>query len=106
MKILIKYLVIVILILQQRAWAQQPSPIGIIFNPRVNTFAISGVGGGNLYEFSASNNSTSGQMAIDWNVALSNGLTKRTRKEKLQTLTTIFKYNPLFTSKLCLWGFD
>ncbi len=75
--------------------AQQASPIGILFNPRVNKFAVSGVGGGNVYEFTANKNSTSGQVAIDWNIALSNGYTSVRNKEKLTTLTTIFKYNPL-----------
>lgn len=46
-------------------WAQQPSPIGILYNPRVNKFAISGVGGGNAYEFSAAKSSTSGQVSFD-----------------------------------------
>lgn len=98
MRTLIKYLVILNSIGLSYAWSQQPSPVGILFNPRVNTFAISGVGGGNLYEFSAAQNSTSGQMAIDLNAGLRNTKTKRSRKEKLQTLTTIFKYNPFLNT--------
>ncbi len=84
-------------------FGQQASPISIIYNPRVNTFAISGVGGGNLYEFSADKSSSSGQVALDWNVALNRQNTKKEGvfsyekqpNEKLKTLTTIFKYNPL-----------
>ncbi len=75
-------------------YSQQPSPIGILYNPRVNTFAISGVGGGNLYEFTSEKSSTSGQVALDWNIGLSNGKAKSSGKDKLTTLTTIFKYNP------------
>jgi len=76
------------------SFGQQPSPIGIIFNPRVNTFAISGVGGGNLYELTAQKSSTSGQVALDWNIGLADGKIKKTGKDKFTTLTTIFKYNP------------
>jgi hypothetical protein len=74
--------------------AQQPSPIGIIYNPRVNAFSISGVGGGNASEFSAKKSSTSGQIALDWNIAIKDGETKKTAKPQYTTLTTIFKYNP------------
>jgi hypothetical protein len=84
----------VVTIMTTKAFCQQPSPIGIIFNPRVNTFAISGVGGGNLYELTAKNSSTSGQVALDWNIGLKDSRTKKTGKDKLTTLTTIFKYNP------------
>jgi len=76
------------------SYGQQPSPIGILFNPRVNTFAISGVGGGNLYELTAQKSSTSGQVAFDWNIGLADGQTRKTNKDKFTTLTTIFKYNP------------
>ena len=83
--------------------AQQPSPISIIYNPRVNTFAISGVGGGNLYELNAEKSATSGQVALDWNIALNHHTVKeegfwsykKEPNEKLRTLTTVFKYNPL-----------
>lgn len=78
----------------QFLFCQQPSPIGIIYNPRVNTFAISGVGGGNLYELTAEKSSTSGQVALDWNIALSDGFTKQKNQKKISTLTTVFKYNP------------
>ncbi|MCA6364886.1 MAG: hypothetical protein IM638_17780 [Bacteroidetes bacterium] len=73
--------------------AQQPSPIGMIFNPRVNTFAISGVGGGNMYEFTLANSSTSGQVTFDWNLALKDRQTKK-GNDKFTTLLTLFKYNP------------
>jgi len=80
------------------SFGQQPSPIGILFNPRVNTFAISGVGGGNLYELTAQKSSTSGQVALDWNIGFADGQTKKTKKEKHTTMTTIFKYNPFLQS--------
>lgn len=82
---------------------QQASPISIIYNPRVNTFAISGVGGGNLYELNTEKSSASGQVALDWNIALNRPNVKkegiwsyeRQKNEKLNTLTTVFKYNPV-----------
>ena len=66
---------------------QHISNAKMVYSPRVNTFAVSGVGGGNLYEFSAEKSSSSGQISIDWNIALS-------QKRKINTLTTVFKYNP------------
>jgi hypothetical protein len=84
----------VVTLISTKTFCQQPSPIGIIFNPRVNTFAISGVGGGNLYELTAEKSSTSGQLAIDWNIGLMDSQTKKKGKEKLTTLTSIIKYNP------------
>jgi hypothetical protein len=87
-------LILVLTFFGLKTFGQQPSPIGIIFNPRVNTFAISGVGGGNLYELTGQKSSTSGQVALDWNIALKDGKTSKTNKPKLTTLTTIFKYNP------------
>lgn len=74
--------------------SQQPSPIGMIFNPRVNTFAISGVGGGNIYEFTLANSSTSGQVTFDWNLALKDHFTKK-GNAKFSTLLTLIKYNPI-----------
>lgn len=68
----------------------------MVYNPRVNTFTVSGVGGGNVYELSADKSSSSGQFSIDWNIALNNK--KRgyySSGDKLRTLTTVFKYNPL-----------
>ena len=78
-------------------FGQQPSPIGIIFNPRVNTFAISGVGGGNIYEFSAEKSSTSGQLAADWNIGLGDKKTKK-GADRFQTLGMTLKYNPFLKS--------
>jgi len=80
------------------AFSQQPSPIGIIYNPRINKLAISGVGGGNLYEFSTANSSTSGQFALDWNIEISDKSSKK-GKDKYTTLTPVFKYNPFLRAK-------
>lgn len=80
-------------------FAQQPSPIGIIFNPRVNKFAVSGVGGGNFYELTSKNSSTSGQVAFDVNIGIKDGVTKRNSKNKYTTFTSVFKYNPLLKAK-------
>lgn len=89
-------------LLLPKLYGQQPSPINIIYSPRVNTFAISGVGGGNLYELNAEKSSTSGQIALDWNIGLNNrnvrGYRRRNITDKLRTLTTVFKYNPLVKS--------
>jgi hypothetical protein len=90
----IKIISVICSLLTTSIWGQQPSPIGIIFNPRVNTLALSGVGGGNLYEFTANKSSTSGQFALDWNIGFDNRKSKKAGKERLTTLTTIFKYNP------------
>jgi hypothetical protein len=74
--------------------AQQASPIDMLYAPRDNTFAISGVGGSNMY-LQSKKASSSGQIALDWNIALKDGYTKRNSNSKYTTLTTIFKYNPL-----------
>ena len=66
----------------------------MLFAPCDNTFAISGVGGSNMY-LQSKKASSSGQIALDWNVALKDGYTKRNSNPKYSTLTTIFKYNPL-----------
>ena len=71
-------------------YGQQISNAKMVYNPRVNTFAVSGVGGGNLYEFNANKSSSSGQISIDWNIALDQANSKKVQK----TLTTVFKYNP------------
>jgi len=78
---------------------QHISNAKMVYSPRVNTFAVSGVGGGNLYEFSADKSSSSGQISIDWNIALNNNVKNKnnrgvTPSEKPRTLTTVFKYNP------------
>jgi hypothetical protein len=78
--------------------AQQASPIDMVYSPRDNTFAIAGVGGSNGYTQSKSA-SSSGQIALDWNIALKDGYSKRNSNSKYTTLTTIFKYNPLFKTK-------
>jgi hypothetical protein len=80
------------------AIAQQASPIDMIYAPRDNTFAISGVGGSNGYNQSKQA-SSSGQIALDWNIALKDGYSKRNSNSKYTTLTTVFKYNPLFQTK-------
>jgi hypothetical protein len=74
--------------------AQQPSPIKLVYNPRVETYAVSGVGGGNASEFSAKKSSTSGQIALDFNIAIKDWQNEKTKKNKHTTLTTMFKYNP------------
>jgi hypothetical protein len=81
------------------AFCQQPSPIDIMYSPRDNTFAISGVGGGNLYELKTAKSSTSGQISLDWNIALQDGETRKSYRDKQTTLTTVFKYNPLGQAK-------
>lgn len=80
---------------------QHISNAKMVYNPRANTFAVSGVGGGNLYEFSSDKSSSSGQVSVDWNIALNKNTTKNrnlykntNNDEKLRTLTTVFKYNP------------
>ena len=81
---------------------QHVSNARMMHNPRVNTFSVSGVGGGNLYEFDAKNSSSSGQITIDWNIAIDNSSKNsnkrstdyRSSSNKLNTLTTVFKYNP------------
>jgi hypothetical protein len=85
---------IVLIIFSNWLFSQQPYPTEMIFNPRGNSFSVSGVGGGNIYELTAKNNSTSGQLSLGWNIALNDDYTKKARKEKLSTITTIFKYNP------------
>lgn len=98
MKTKIIVLLVCFLLALDYFYGQQPSPIGILFNPRVNTFVISGVGGGNLNELTTPEGSTSGQVAFDWNIGLADGLTKKSKKEKHSTLTTLFRYNILLQS--------
>jgi len=78
-------------------YGQIPSPIEMIFDPRENTFALSGIGGGNLGEnFVLNNSSIGGQIAIDMNFNLEN---KKYYQSKLKTFTGILRYNPFVQSK-------
>jgi hypothetical protein len=91
--------VLFLLQIATEAFSQHISNAKMVYNPRANTFAVSGVGGGNLYEFSSDKSSSSGQVSIDWNIALNYGKKKgysksRSNGDKLRTLTTVFKYNP------------
>jgi hypothetical protein len=94
MKIKITLSVVLMSILSSYVIAQQASPIDMLYAPRENTFAISGVGGSNMY-LQSKKASSSGQIALDWNIALKDGYSKRNSNSKYTTLTTIFKYNPL-----------
>lgn len=80
------------------AYSQQPSPISLIYNPRVNTFAISGVGGGNLYEFTDARGSASGQIAVDYNISLKDDKTRKGKDRNL-TLMPLVKWNPTLQAK-------
>ncbi|MBK8444507.1 MAG: hypothetical protein IPL35_14335 [Sphingobacteriales bacterium] len=81
----------IIFLITVQVYSQHISNAKMLYDPRVNIFAVSGVGGGNLYEFTAEKSSSSGQISIDWNIAL---MGIKGRDERLQTLTTVFKYNP------------
>ncbi len=70
------------------AIAQQAIPVEMIYEPQNSNFSISGVGGGNIYEFKAENNSASAQLAVDFNIHLN-------EKKAIKTLSTTLKYNPV-----------
>lgn len=74
--------------------AQQSTPSDMLYDPRSSTFAISGVGGSNVY-LQSNKTSSSGQISLNWNVAIKDGYSKRNSKKNFTTLTTLFKYNPL-----------
>src|SRR5574337_1326910 len=80
--------------------AQQLSPTELIATPLTHNFAISGIGGGNLYELSKRTGSSSAQLAIDWNVFNSKPKTTRRGKPKLFTVATVTRYNPIITTRL------
>lgn len=100
MKNPIKISFVITLLCSFEAVAQMPNPVDMVFFPRQNRFAVSGVGGGNLYELSAAKSSTSGQIALDWNIALNSDNTDEysydydAKPKSVKTLTTMFKYNP------------
>jgi hypothetical protein len=94
MKYIVNIALFFILGLSFELSGQHLSNARMIFTPRVNRFAVSGVGGGNLYEFSAENPSSSGQISVDWNIPLNLKVKSYGSREKLKTLTTVFKYNP------------
>lgn len=79
--------------------AQQLSPTELIATPQTNKFAISGIGGGNLYELNKKTGSSSAQIAIDWNLFNGPGTT-HSGNRKIFTLATVFRYNPVITTRL------
>ncbi len=70
--------------------AQFPTPIKMLYAPKVNSFAVSGVGGGNLYELRGSSPSSSGQLAIDYNIIIG----ENEQRSRVSALAILFKYNP------------
>ncbi len=87
------------LLLSLESSSQQLSPIEMIAQPRQHKFAVSGIGGGNLYETKSKTGSSSGQMSVDWNM-FSSDKTTRSGKDKTSTVGTIFRYNPVITTRL------
>lgn len=78
-------------------FAQQSTPIRMLFEPRENTFSITGAGGGNLYSLVSAAGSASGILGIDANFDLGEKITDA--KEKFKTIAGTFKVN-LFNSTL------
>ena len=72
------------------AHAQQLSPTEMVAQPRQHKFAVSGIGGGNLYETKSKTGSSSGQMSVDWNMFSADKST-RSGKDKTVTVGTIFR---------------
>lgn len=79
----------IFLFLSIKIFAQQAIPVEMIYEPEVNNFSISGVGGGNIHEFKANNSSASAQFAVDFNIHL------KEKNSKIKTLTNSIKYNPI-----------
>lgn len=79
--------------------AQQLSPTDMIIQPRQNRFAISGIGGGNLYETKSKTGSSSGQISVDWNM-FSKDRISMGGNDKTVTTGTVFRYNPVITTRL------
>ena len=88
-----------LLLLSVSAIAQQLSPTDMVIQPRQNRFAVSGIGGGNLYETKSKTGSSSGQVSVDWNM-FSKDRTSLTGKDKTVTTGTVFRYNPVITTRL------
>lgn len=95
-----KTLLLLLVLFPCALFSQQLSPTELIATPVTNKFAISGIGGGNLYELDKRTGSSSAQVAIDWNMFNNPGTTKKTDKNKIFTLATVFRYNPVITTRL------
>ncbi|MCP4437655.1 MAG: hypothetical protein GY810_01815 [Aureispira sp.] len=80
-----------------RLMAQQATPIRMLFEPRENTFSLTGAGGGNLYSLFNAAGSASGILGLDANFNLGDKIEEA--KEKFQTIAATFKVN-LFNSTL------
>lgn len=78
-------------------FAQQSTPIRMLFEPRENTFSLTGAGGGNLYSLFNAAGSASGILGIDANFNLGEKIEEA--KEKFKTIAATFKVN-LFNSTL------
>ncbi len=77
-----------------KSYSQQAMPVEMIFAPKENNFAISGIGGGNLDDFKTK--SASGQLVFDINM-----YTKEKDNRKNTTSVSV-KYNPTMISKFDL----
>lgn len=81
------------------AFSQMAVPIEMYSWPHKNRYAASGIGGGNLYDIRSSQASQSGQVALDFNIGLTDVQYARNDNYKKSTLTTSFRYNPLTQTK-------
>lgn len=88
-----KSLLIFLMLCSLTNFGQQAIPTEMLFNPRVNKFSISGIGGGNMHELSSSSSSASAQIATDFAIKL------KDTDERYRTLVTSFKYNPTSHTK-------
>jgi hypothetical protein len=82
------------------AIGQQITHTDLIASPIKNTFALSGIGGGNLYELNRRTGSSSAQLTLDWNLFNKETYTKKKEKPGVFTLATIFRYNPIITTRM------
>jgi len=87
-------MVVTLTLISVLTFGQQPVPIGLVFSPRINKFAISGVGGLNAYLQEGQKLSGSAQIALDWNIAINDKNSKKKNKPQRTTFTTLVKYNP------------
>ena len=85
--------VIIFCFFSRLVFAQQSIPSEMLFNPQEAKFSMSGVGGGNLYEFNTNKSSASGQVATDFVIKV------RDDYDKYKGIVTSVKFNPTSYTK-------
>lgn len=85
------FIVFLLAIVGNRLYAQQTSPVRMIFEPLDHTFSLLGAGGGNLYDLFKTTGGASSVLGLDGNINLKNIV--KNNKRKIQSLLVDFKVN-------------